>query len=198
MFGNVTTPVTPEFLDAYGLDEETYGIYQVVTQFNAQNPIRMKGIEVGYRQALTFLPNWARGLNFFANFSSQRAKNSFDYLQSMNPMTINWGLSLVRPKFNIRINENYRGIQRAAAVASTTRGIESGTYNYKPKRLYIDVSAEYYLKRSLGVFISIRNIGSATEDTKIYGPNTPATRTSVSVTITPRSGPPASKVRFKV
>jgi iron complex outermembrane receptor protein len=145
----------------------------VVTQFNAQNPIRMKGIEVGYRQALTFLPQWARGLNFFANFSSQRAKNSFDYLQSMNPMTINWGLSLVRPKFNIRINENYRGIQRAAAVASTTRGVESGTYNYKPKRLYIDVSAEYYLKRSLGVFLSIRNIGGATEDTKIYGPNTP-------------------------
>ena len=35
------------------------------------------------------------------------------------------------------------------------------------------MSGEYYLKRSLGVFLSIRNIGSATEDQKIYGPNTP-------------------------
>jgi hypothetical protein len=89
-------------------------------------------------------------------------------------MTLNWGLSLVRPKFNLRINENYRGIQRRTMIASTTRGVEPGTYNYRPKRLYIDVSGEYYLKRSLGVFVSIRNIGSATEDTKIYGPDTPA------------------------
>ena len=171
MFANVTTPVTAEFLAAYDLDPETYGIYQVVTQFNAENPIRMKGIEIDYRQPLTFLPNWARGLNFNANFSSQRARDSFDYLQDMNPLTINWGLSLVRPKFNIRINENYRGIQRRAAV--TGRSIQPGTYSYRPKRHYIDVSGEYYLMRSLGVFLSIRNIGSATEDTKLYGPDTP-------------------------
>jgi hypothetical protein len=110
-------------------------------------------------------------LNFNANFSSQRAKNSFDFFQDMNPFTVNWGLSLTRPKFNVRINENYRGTQRRAAV--TGRGIEPGTYNYRPKRLYIDVSGEYYLRRGLGVFLAIRNIGSATEDTKIYGPNTP-------------------------
>jgi hypothetical protein len=84
---------------------------------------------------------------------------------------VNWGLSLVRPKFNLRINENYRGIQRRAAV--TGRGIQPGTYNYRPKRLYIDVSGEYFFKRSLGVFISVRNIGGATEDTKIYGAATP-------------------------
>jgi iron complex outermembrane receptor protein len=171
MFGNVTSMVTPEFLAAYDLDEETYGIYQVVTQFNVGDPIRMKGIEVDYRQALTFLPEWARGVQFSANYSSQRAKNSFSYFQDMNPFTINWGLSLTRPKFNVRINENYRGIQRRAAVVG--RGIQEGTYNYRPKRLYIDVSGEYYIRRSLGVFLSVRNIGGATEDTKIYGADTP-------------------------
>ncbi len=171
MFGNVTSRVTPEFLAAYDLDEETYGIYQVVTQFNAGEPIRMKGIEIDYRQALTFLPNWARGVQFSANYSSQRAKNSFDYFQDMNPFTVNWGLSLTRPKFNVRINENYRGTQRRAAVVG--RGLQGGTYNYRPKRLYIDVSGEYYLSRSLGVFLSVRNIGGATEDTKLYGPETP-------------------------
>lgn len=171
MHGDVVTPVTPEFLAAYDLDPDTYGIYQVATKFNVQNPIRMKGIEVDYRQPLTFLPSWARGVNFNANFSSQRAKNSVDYLQDMTPLTLNWGLSLIRPKYNLRINENYRGVQRRADVVG--RGIEPGTFNYRPKRLYIDVSGEYYFKRSLGVFLSIRNIGSATEDTKIYGPNTP-------------------------
>lgn len=171
MFGNVTAPVTAEFLAAYDLDEETYSIYEVVTQFNVPGVIRTKGIEVDYRQQLTFLPHWARGMNFTANFSSQRGKNTYDYFQNMIPFNVNWGLSLVRPKFNVRINENYRGIQRRARV--TGRSIEEGTYNYRPKRLYIDVSGEYYLKRSLGLFVNIRNIGNATEDTKIYGPNTP-------------------------
>jgi TonB-dependent receptor len=172
MFGNVTLPVTAEFLSAYDLDEETYGIYQVITQFNVPGTIRTTGVEVDYKQALTFLPHWARGLHFTANYSSQRGKNTFDYFQNMIPFNVNWGLSLSRPKFNLRINENYRGIQRRGAVA-VTRGIEPGTYNYRTKRLYVDVSGEYYLKRSLGLFISIRNIGGATEDTKIYGPNTP-------------------------
>ncbi|MFM8338111.1 MAG: hypothetical protein ACKODK_21350, partial [Opitutaceae bacterium] len=172
-FQNVTSRVSPEFLEAYGLDEESYGQYLVVTQFNAPDVIRMKGFEIDYKQALTFLPNWARGVQFFANISSQRARGT-DNFQDMNPFTANWGLSLTRPKFNLRINENYRGIQRRAVVASTaTNSIEPGTYNYRPKRLYVDVSGEYYLNRRLGLFFSMRNIGGATEDTKIYGPSTP-------------------------
>ncbi|MBI4624071.1 MAG: TonB-dependent receptor [Verrucomicrobia bacterium] len=173
-FMNVTSLVTAGFLEAYGLDEESYGQYQVVTQFNSPAKIRMKGCEIDYKQALTFLPTWARGVQFFTNISSQRAKGT-DSFQDMNPFVCNWGLSLSRPKFNLRINENYRGIQRRAVVASTaTNSIEPGTYNYRPKRLYIDVTGEYYLKRSLGVFFAMRNIGGATEDTKIYGPHTPS------------------------
>lgn len=173
MFGNITMPSTPEFLADYGLDPDEYGVYQVVTQYNVPGAIRTKGLEIDYRQALTFLPRWARGLHFTANYSSQRGKNTFDFFQNLIPHNINWGLSLTREKFNLRINENYRGIQRRGRIAETTRGIEPGTYNYRTKRLYIDVSGEYYFRRSLGVFLSIRNIGSATEDTKIYGPNTP-------------------------
>jgi iron complex outermembrane recepter protein len=171
MFGNITMPSSPEFLAAYDLDPDVYGVYDVVTQHNVQGVIRTKGFEVDYKQALTFLPHWARGLQFNANYSSQRGKDTFDFFQNMIPDNVNWGLSLSRPKFNVRINENYRGIQRRAIV--TGRSIEAGTYNYRSKRLYIDVSGEYYLKRTLGIFLSIRNIGSATEDTKIYGPNTP-------------------------
>ncbi|MBL9189401.1 MAG: carboxypeptidase regulatory-like domain-containing protein [Opitutaceae bacterium] len=173
-FQNVTSVVSPVFLQTYGLDEAEYGSILVVTQFNNPDRIRQRGFEIDYKQALTFLPSWARGLQFFANISSQRAKGT-DNLQDMNPFTANWGLSLTRQKFNIRINENYRGIQRRGAVASTaTNSIEPGTYNYRPKRLYIDVTGEYFLSRRLGLFFALRNVGGATEDTKIYGPNTPA------------------------
>ena len=173
-FQNVTSVVSPAFLETYGLDEAEYGSILVITQFNDPSRIRQHGFEIDYKQSLTFLPQWARGFQFFANISSQRAKRT-DNLQDMNPFTANWGLSFSRPKFNIRINENYRGIQRRGIVASTaTNSIEPGTYNYRPKRLYVDVTGEYYLRRNLGLFFALRNVGAATEDTKIYGPNTPA------------------------
>jgi iron complex outermembrane receptor protein len=170
-FGTTTTRVTPGFLAAYGLDEETYSPFDVATQFNVAGNIRMTGLEFDYKQALTFLPHWARGVQLFVNASSQRAKGT-DEFQDMNPFVGNWGLSLSRPKFNLRINENYRGLQRRGRI--TGRSIEDGTYSYRSKRLYIDVSGEYYFKPSLVFFIALRNLNDATEDDKIYGPNTPS------------------------
>ena len=122
------------------------------------------------RQALTFLPSWARGVQFFANATSQRAKDT-DELVDMSPFSFNWGLSVTRPKWNVRINENYRGQKRTSPV--TGSGIEAGSYDYFKKRLFIDVSGEYYLRPALGLFVSVRNLNNAPEDEKIYGPSTP-------------------------
>ena len=162
---------TDEFLAAYALDPDTYADYNVSTNYNNPENVRMHGLEFDYQQPLTFLPHWARGMRFFANASSQRAKRSFDQFLDMNPFVANFGLSITRPKWNLRINENYRGLQRRAAIIG--RGIEPGTYNYRPKRLYIDISGEYFITRQLGFFVALRNFGGATEDQKTYGPNTP-------------------------
>jgi TonB-dependent receptor len=170
-FDSVTIAATPEFLAAYGLDPDTYGQYPVATKVNSPLNVRMTGYELNYRQALTFLPSWVRGVQFFANITSQRAKDT-DELVDMTPFSANWGLSLTRPKWNLRINENYRGQKRTSAV--TGSGIEAGSYDYFKKRLFIDVSGEYYLRPALGLFLSIRNLNNAPEDEKIYGPSTPA------------------------
>ena len=169
-FADVTRTVTPEFLAAYGLDEQTYGQYPVATEVNNPANVRMTGLEFNYRQALTFLPSWARGAQFFANATSQRAKDT-DELQDMSPFSASWGLSVTRAKWNLRISENYRGQKRTNPVTGTN--IEPGTYSYYKKRLFIDVSGEYYLRRSLGLFLSVRNVNNAPEDQKIYGPRTP-------------------------
>jgi predicted porin len=132
----------------------------------------MTGLEFDYKQALTFLPHWARGVQVFFNASSQRATGT-DNFQDMTPKSGNWGVSLTRPKFNLRVNYNYRGPQRRAPIATATRGIELGSYNYRSKRLYIDVSGEYFFHKRFGVFAALRNVGAATEDQKTYGPNTP-------------------------
>jgi hypothetical protein len=55
----------------------------------------------------------------------------------------------------------------------TGRSIEPGTFNWGSKRLYIDVNGEYYFRRNIALFASMRNINDATEDFEIHGPSTP-------------------------
>ena len=85
---------------------------------------------------------------------------------------MNWGVSLTRPRYNVRVNWNYRGTSRNNVV--TGASIEPGTFNWNSKRLYVDVVGEITLKRSIALFYNFRNIGDATEDVKIYGPSTPS------------------------
>jgi TonB-dependent receptor len=172
-FGDVTFPATPEFLALYDLDAATYGAYPVATQHNIQSTVRMTGLEFEYKQALTFLPHWARGVQVFANANALRTQgDGAANFSGFTPRTYNWGVSLSRPKYALRANWNYRGPQRGGDV--TGRSIEPGTYNWNSKQLYVDLQADYYFNRKVGLFVAVRNFGdSAPTDQKIYGPNTP-------------------------
>ena len=171
-FGATVFNATPEFLNLYDLDVATYDPFDVQTQHNLRGTVRMQGIDLSYKQALTFLPPWARGVQVFANGSSQRLLgDETASLAGFISRSASWGVSLTRPKWNARVNWNYRGRQRNAAVIG--QGIESGTFNYSAKRLYVDVLGEYYFWKRVGVFVNLRNVGNATEDTEILGPNTP-------------------------
>ncbi|MBI5769053.1 MAG: carboxypeptidase regulatory-like domain-containing protein [Verrucomicrobia bacterium] len=171
-FGNTVFAATPEFLALYDLDATVYGPFEVNTQYNIADMIHTAGAELDYKQALTFLPNWARGVQVFFNTSMQHATGPVETFQDLTPLTTNWGLSLTRTKFNLRANWNYRGLQRRGPIGSN-RSIEPGSFAYFAARRYIDVSGEYYLRPEFGVFFSIRNIGAQAEDTLHYGPNTP-------------------------
>jgi len=172
-FGNITFPATPEFLALYDLDPATYGDYPVATQHNIQSTVRMTGLEFEYKQALTFLPHWARGVQVFANANALRTQgDAAANFNGFTPRTYNWGVSLSRPKYTLRANWNYRGVQRGAAV--TGRSIEAGTYNWNSKQLYVDLQADYSFSRKLSLFAAVRNFANAPTDNKIYGPSTPS------------------------
>ncbi len=173
-FGDVTFPATPEFLALYDLDPATYGAYSVATQHNVQTTVRMTGLEFEYKQALTFLPHWARGVQVFANANALRTQgDGAANFNGFTPRTYNWGVSLSRPKYTLRANWNYRGVQRGNVV--TGRSIEPGTYNWNSKQLNVDLQADYTFTRKLTLFAAIRNFGdSAPTDNKIYGPSTPS------------------------
>jgi iron complex outermembrane recepter protein len=171
-FGSTTFPATPEFLALYDIDPATYGRYDVATQYNVPNKVRMTGYDFDYKQVLRFLPHWARGIQVFANATVIRATGDEDAnFSGFVPRSYNWGTSLTREKFNIRLNWNYRGLSRGDPV--TGRSIESGTFNWTSKLLFMDVQGEYRLTKRLAVFAAFRNIGDQTNDTKIYGPDTP-------------------------
>ena len=171
-FGNTVFPATPEFLSLYGLDPGTYGAFSVATQYNIPSTVRMTGLEFDYKQALTFLPQWARGVQVFANASALRTQgDAASNFNGFTPRTYNWGVSLSRPKFSLRGNWNYRGLQRQGQV--TGRSIEPGTFNWSSKQLYVDLQADYYFMKKMALFGAIRNFSGASDDNKTFGPSTP-------------------------
>ena len=182
-FGATQFAASPEFLDVYGLDPAVYGQYPVNTQTNVTGKVRMTGFEFNYKQALTFLPHWARGVQVFANLTSQRAvgpetANMSGYV----PRTANWGWSLTRDRFSVRMNWNYRGLARRIAVTGV--GIQSGTFQWTADRLQLDCQANFNLTRRISLFGNFRNLNDAPIETRTYGPSTPdyariATRTLV-------------------
>jgi iron complex outermembrane recepter protein len=171
LFGNTVVVPEPSFYDVFGLDRSVYGDYEVVTQFNIPDTVRMQGVLFNYKQALTFLPEWARGLQVFANGSVQRATGSgVRFFAGYVPRSGSWGFSFSRQKFGAKVNWNYTSRSRLGEV--TGRSIEAETYNWTRSRLSVDVNMEYYLRRSMAVFINLRNLNDPADDLEIYGPNT--------------------------
>ena len=173
-FGDTVRPATPDFLALYGLAFEEYGPYQVATQYNLASMVRMEGSTFNYKQALSFLPNWARGLQVFGNLSVQRvtgeaAANFVGYV----PKNGSWGASLTRERWLLHVNWNYRGRTRRGLVA-VGPSLESSTYNWGVTRLVTDVIAEYRFSKRVAFFANIRNLFHESDDLEIAGPSTPA------------------------
>ena len=94
-----------------------------------------------------------------------------DNFANFIPRTATWGVSLSRENYSLKINWNYKGRHRRAAIAGAS--IEPGTYAWGSKRLFVDVIGEHKLTRHLALFGNIRNLGDTPEDFSREGPNTP-------------------------
>ncbi|MBE7537819.1 MAG: carboxypeptidase regulatory-like domain-containing protein [Opitutaceae bacterium] len=175
LFAGTLFRPTPEFLALYGLDEATYGQYDVSTQYNVDGKVYIQGLDFSYKQSLTFLPSWARGLQVFLNASAQRTTGanlgSFTGVNSL-PRSASWGVSLTRQKFNVQVNWSYRTRQRRAPVAAAP-SIEPGMYNWIGERLFVDVMGEYHLWKRISAFANFRNLLGVPENLEIAGPSTP-------------------------
>ncbi|MDP3071945.1 MAG: TonB-dependent receptor [Opitutaceae bacterium] len=172
-FGATTFRPSADFLALYGLDPAVYGSYDAQTQSNLPGKVRMSGVDVNYKHALTFLPHWARGLQVFANGSVQRATGeAADNFSGYLPRTANWGVSLTRPQFALRAKWNWHDRARRGLVA-TARGLEASTYNWRSARTLLDLSGDYVLSRHFTLFFNLSNVNDNPVVNEIAGPSTP-------------------------
>lgn len=169
-FGSTRTRATLEQLTEFGLTDD-YLDYTIVTKNNVGDA-RVTGIDFEFQQPLTFLPKWASGVIAQFNITESRlGGGSTADFTGFTRETINWGFSLNRPRYNVKLNWNYRGIQRLGAV--TGAGIPEGTYTYNAPFLTLNVNAEYRISRRFGAYLTIRNIANTAQVTEIYAKDTP-------------------------
>lgn len=133
----------------------------------------MSGVDISYKQALTFLPPWARGLNVFANAAAQRtigpaAANFNGYI----PRRINGGVALVRERFNFRVNVSHQSKNRLGEVSGNSIG--PGTFQWQSSRVFSDVLGEFSITKRFGAYCTPRNVSDTPDQREIEGPLTPA------------------------
>jgi TonB-dependent receptor len=170
-FGAVREPATPALLDQFGFDE-SYSNYEIITMNNVGSA-RVSGVEAEYRQALTMLPDWARGVSIFANSTMLHLEgaSTADFSGFVRKST-NWGISLSRPRYTLKLNWNFRGRQRLGSVTGVN--VPPGSYQFKSPRLALDFSAEVRVAKRIALFANLRNLTDAPWVTEVYGPTTPA------------------------
>jgi hypothetical protein len=173
-FGDVTFRPTPEFLSLYGLDPNTYGDYDVSTDHNVTETVRMSGVDLSYKQALTFLPRWARGVNVFGNIAVQRTEGGATAnFNGYIPRKASWGIALVRERYNFRMNWSHQSKNRLGAIGAGN-SIEPGTYNWQSSRVFLDLVGEFYFTRRIGAYFTLRNVGDTPDQREVEGPSTPS------------------------
>lgn len=174
-FSNIRTAATPAALAQYGLaNDPVFQGYEIATVTNGGDAT-VKGMEFSYRQSLTFLPNWARGLQAFGNMTRLQVdgSNSADF-SGFNPRTYAAGVSLIRPRFFVKCTYNFQGeIRTGAAAVNVANGIPANTSNYQGAKRRLGVDAQYSLSKRFSAYVAIVDLLGFEQVVRRYAPNTP-------------------------
>ena len=166
-FGATRYRATPELLTSLDLPvEQEYLDYDVVTTMNV-GEAKITGFEFGYKQALTFLPKWASGMQVFINYTKMTlgGSNASDF-SGFNPKNTSWGAQLTRPRYVVKLNCSIMGeTRRTPVAASVASGIPAGTYLWQGDYRRYTLSGEYRFTRSFGFYGSVGDF-----DTKGFNP----------------------------
>ena len=172
-FETVSTAATPELLEQYGLENEPSLLtYQINSRTNGGDA-QIDGLELSYRQSLTFLPRWARGLQVFVNYTKLKlgGSNASDF-SGYNPQTISGGVNFLRGRFAIKTTISMLDDVRTGSVAASAT-VAPNTFNYQAKRTRVGVNATYSLSRRYSLYASVVDWGGFVQDLQRYSPTPP-------------------------
>jgi TonB-dependent receptor len=181
-----TFPGTPEILDQYGVIASAGDAieYDIVSRFNGGDA-RVRGMEFTYRQGLTFLPHWARGLQVFGNFtrSTLGGSTTADFT-GFNPQTLSWGVNFTRPRYAVKFSSTEGKETKRASVAANA-ATPAGSYQWQGAITRYTVSFEYSFSRSLSFYASLADFntpGGYVIIQKVYAPGTANNLRTIRVT----------------
>jgi TonB-dependent receptor len=173
--GSVTVPATAELLEPYAIDPVIYGAdrgYVISTQMNTGNG-SVQGLELGYKQNLTFLPPWAAGVQIFGTFTRiQTGGDSARFLSNaFSPRAFTLGTALKRRRFNLDFSVTAQGRFRFSEFTGVGVPPDTQADNYQGQ-IY-SVSGAFVINKHLQLFFSGRDLKSAYFFQRRYDPKTP-------------------------
>src|SRR5262249_52715438 len=143
-FVTTSIPATPEILNLYGIDNSSSTNYQILTRANGTAPTRIRGFEFNYKQALTFLPSWASGVQVFANYTYLKLESSSDAdFTGFNPETLSYGVNLTRPRYAVKFLMQVQSeTRRTPVAANVASGFPANTFLWQGAKRRPTVTAE--------------------------------------------------------
>ncbi len=172
-FSRTVETVTPGLLEKYGVpDDGTLNNYSIVTQQNA-GKARVNGLEFGYRQSLTFLPSWARGvqLSFNATRLQLLGDQTADF-SNFKSRVYAGGINLFRPRYSVKLSFTHEGDTLTGAVAPSAT-VPAGTSTWEPAQTRVGLSGEYSLNSRFSVYFSLPDLKNFTWTQSRYAHGTP-------------------------
>ncbi len=177
-FGTVRSQATPELLATYGLEfDPSLANYSVATRTNEGNT-KVTGFEFGYRQSLTFLPSWARGLQVFFTATKLKIEGSKSAdLEGFNPETYAGGINFIRPRFYIKATWSLQSETPLALIAPSA-SIPANVRDHRGsvEKAQIGISAQYSFSRRFSLYLAMADVTKLNTDVQRarYAPDTPA------------------------
>jgi TonB-dependent receptor len=163
-----------------------YAGYELLGSTNA-GTAKVRGLEIDYRQQLTFLPGWLKGFEVAANYTALEAEGDFGTpgatlkdkeVAGFVPRTYNVSLGHTYGRFGIRLTYNFVGESLRTFNTDPTRRF------YTSDLEYVQLGVSYRWSPALAFLCDITNVSGAQREVYQYVPVRAAEIRSPNQTIT--------------
>ncbi len=149
-----------------------YAGYQLLSRSNA-GKAEIDGWEFDYRQQLTFLPGYMKGLSLSANYTylategdfGENAVRSTGEVAGFIPRTANASLSYRYGRFGARVLVNYTSSYLQTFAAAEARRL------YRTSRTVVNAGVTFSIRPSLTLFCDVANVFDEAQQTYRYVPS---------------------------